>query len=197
MRMRPRSSVLSVIVLLIALPCALLAQQSTKKKSLEGKPTPPAAAGVDSSAIVLPTALKARSIGPAVMGGRVSSIALSPAEPFTFYVGLATGGIMKSTDNGSTFQPIFEHEAVAAIGDIAVAPSDAKTIYVGTGEANDRNTVSWGAGVYVSTDAGATWTRAGLEKRRAHARGGVPTNHPKTPWGWWPGGVWGPGGRRH
>ena len=58
------------------------------------------------------------------MGGRVSSIAFDPVDPWTFYVGLGTGGIMKSSDNGSTFQPIFEHEAVAAIGDIAVAPSD-------------------------------------------------------------------------
>ena len=186
---------MSVIVLLGALPCALLAQQTTKKKTLEGKPIPPATAGVDSAAILLPTALKARSIGPAVMGGRVSSIALSPADPFTFYVGLATGGIMKSSDNGSTFQAIFEHEAVAAIGDIAVAPSDPKTIYVGTGEANDRNTVSWGAGVYVSTDAGATWTRAGLEKTRAIARVVVHPTDPKTAWVCSPGDVWQPGER--
>ena len=96
MRMRPRPSVSFAIILLTALPCALFAQQTTKKKTLEGKPTPAAAAAVDSSSVVLPTALKARSIGPAVMGGRVSSIALSPSEPFTFYVGLATGGIMKS-----------------------------------------------------------------------------------------------------
>lgn len=194
MRMRSRSSVLFAILILFALPSALLAQQP-KKKTLEGKPTPAAATGVDSGAIVLPTALKARSIGPAVMGGRVSSIALDPADPFTFYVGLGTGGIMKSTDNGSTFQPIFEHEAVAAIGDIAVAPSDPKTIYVGTGEANDRNTVSWGAGVYTSSDAGATWTRAGLEKTRAIARIVVHPTDPKTAWVCSPGDVWQPGER--
>lgn len=195
MRMRSRSSVTSAILLLSALPCALLAQQAEKKKTLEGKPTPPAVAGVDSGAIVLPTALKARSIGPAVMGGRVSSIALDPADPFTFYVGLGTGGIMKSTDNGSTFQPIFDHEAVAAIGDIAVAPSDPKTMYVGTGEANDRNTVSWGAGVYTSSDAGATWNRAGLEKTRAIARIVVHPTEPKTAWVCSPGDVWQPGER--
>ena len=195
MRMRPRSFVTSAIVILLGLPSALPAQQTTKKKTLEGKPTPAAAAGVDSAAILLPTALKARSIGPAVMGGRVSSIALSPTEPFTFYVGLATGGIMKSADNGSTFQPIFEHEAVAAIGDIAVAPSDPKTIYVGTGEANDRNTVSWGAGVYTSTDGGATWSRSGLEKTRAIARVVVHPTDPRTAWVCAPGDVWQPGER--
>jgi photosystem II stability/assembly factor-like uncharacterized protein len=186
---------MSAIVLLTALSSALHAQQTGKKKTLEGKPAAPAAANVDSAAIVLPTALKARAIGPAVMGGRVSSIALDPAEPYTFYVGLGTGGIMKSSDNGSTFQPIFEHEAVAAIGDIAVAPSDSKTIYVGTGEANDRNTVSWGAGVYTSNDAGATWTRAGLEKTRAIARIVVHPTDSKTAWVCSPGDVWQPGER--
>jgi len=195
MRMRPRSSVLFALVLLAAPPFALPAQQTTKKKTLEGKPATPAATGVDSAGIVLPTALKARPIGPAVMGGRVSSIALSPADPFTFYVGLGTGGIMKSSDNGSTFQPVFEHEEVAAIGDIAVAPSDAKTIYVGTGEANDRNTVSWGAGVYTSTDGGSTWTRSGLEKTRAIARVVVHPTDPKTAWVCSPGDVWQPGER--
>lgn len=195
MRMRSRSSVLFAILFFLALPCALVAQQAEKKKTLEGKPVPAATTGVDSGAIVLPTALKARSIGPAVMGGRVSSIALDPADPFTFYVGLGTGGIMKSTDNGSTFQPIFEHEAVAAIGDVAVAPSDPKSIYVGTGEANDRNTVSWGAGVYTSNDAGATWTRAGLEKTRAIARVVVHPTDPKTAWVCSPGDVWQPGER--
>jgi photosystem II stability/assembly factor-like uncharacterized protein len=195
MRMRPRSSAPFALALLAALPLALPAQQTTKKKTLEGKPAAPAATGVDSAGIVLPTALKARSIGPAVMGGRVSSIAMSPTDPFTFYVGLATGGIMKSSDNGSTFQPVFEHEEVAAIGDIAVAPSDAKTIYVGTGEANDRNTVSWGAGVYTSTDGGSTWTRSGLEKTRAIARVVVHPTDPKTAWVCSPGDVWQPGER--
>ena len=196
MRMRSRSSITSVILLLATAPGALHAQQTGKKKALEGKQAAPSpAAALDSGGIVLPTALKARSIGPATMGGRVSSIALDPSDPYTFYAGLATGGIMKSSDNGSTFQPIFEHEAVAAIGDIAVAPSDAKTIYVGTGEANDRNTVSWGAGVYTSTDGGGTWTKAGLEKTRAIARVIVHPTDPKTAWVCSPGDVWQPGER--
>jgi photosystem II stability/assembly factor-like uncharacterized protein len=195
MRMRFRSIITFAALLLVELPNALTAQQTGKKKTIEGKSAPPVAPSADSVAIVLPTALKARSIGPAVMGGRVSSIAFDPANPYTFYAGLATGGIMKSSDNGSTFEPIFEHEAVAAIGDIAVAPSDSKTIYVGTGEANDRNTVSWGAGVYTSTDGGATWTKSGLEKTRAIARIVVHPTDPKTAWVCSPGDVWQPGER--
>jgi len=195
MRLRSRSFVMPAMFVLAAMPAALGAQQSEKKKSLEAKSTPTQATGVDSGALVLPTALKARSIGPAVMGGRVSSIALDPTNPWTFYVGLGTGGIMKSSDNGSTFQPIFEHEAVAAIGDIAVAPSDSKMIYVGTGEANDRNTVSWGAGVYTSADAGATWAKSGLEKTRAIARIVVHPTDSKIAWACSPGDVWQPGER--
>ena len=109
--------------------------------------------------------------------------------------GSATGGIMKSADNGSTFQAIFEHEAVAAIGDIAVAPSDPKTIYVGTGEANDRNTVSWGAGVYCPRMAAPRGPESGLEKTRAIARIVVHPTDPKTAWVCAPGDVWQPGER--
>ena len=127
-------------------------------------------------------ALKARSIGPAVMGGRVSTIALDPTDPATFYVGLGTGGIMKSTNAGASFSAIFEKEAVAAIGAIAVAPSDAKVVWVGTGEANDRNSSSWGNGVYRSEDSGATFKRVGLEASRTIARIVVHPKDPKTAW---------------
>ena len=84
-------------------------------------------------------ALKAREIGPAVMGGRVSDIALDPADPHTFYVALATGGLMKTTDGGGSFKAVFEHESVASTGAVAVAPSNPKVVWLGTGEANDRN----------------------------------------------------------
>src|SRR5262245_15484886 len=108
-------------------------------------------------------ALKARSIGPATMGGRVSAIAIDPADPATFYVGLGTGGIVKSSNAGGSFSAIFEKEKVAAIGAIAVAPSDSKVVWVGTGEANDRNSSSWGNGVYRSEDSGGTFKNVGLE----------------------------------
>ena len=77
---------------------------------------------------------------------------------------------MKTTDNGGTFQAVFEKEAVASIGAVAVAPSDPKVVWVGTGEANDRNSSSWGNGVYRSTDAGATWTHVGLKESKTIAR---------------------------
>jgi photosystem II stability/assembly factor-like uncharacterized protein len=140
--------------------------------------------------------LKARAIGPATMGGRISTIALDPADPATFYVGLGTGGIMKSTNAGASFSAIFEKEAVAAIGAIAVAPSDAKIVWVGTGEANDRNSSSWGNGVYRSEDSGGTWKRVGLEGSRAIARVVVHPKDPKTAWVAVMGDLWTPSAGR-
>src|SRR5512132_1418918 len=111
--------------------------------------------------------LKARSIGPAVMGGRVSDIALDPHNPFVFYVGLAHGGVFKTGDNGVSFDPIFDKQPVFSIGAVAVAPSDSDVIWVGTGEANDRNSSGWGDGVYRSTDGGENWQNVGLKESRA------------------------------
>src|ERR1700730_17086852 len=80
--------------------------------------------------------LKARVSGPAVMGGRVSDVAIDPRNPFVFYVGLGHGGVFKSNDNGVTFDPIFDKQAALSIGAIAIAPSDSDVVWVGTGEAN-------------------------------------------------------------
>jgi hypothetical protein len=96
--------------------------------------------------------LKARSIGPAVMGGRVSDIAIDPRNPFVFYVALGHGGVFKSGDSGVSFDPIFDKQSALSIGAIAIAPSDSDVIWVGSGEANDRNSSDWGDGVYRTTD---------------------------------------------
>jgi len=114
--------------------------------------------------------LKARSIGPAVMGGRVSDIAIDPRNPFVFYVGLGHGGVFKTNDNGVTFQAIFDKQPMLSIGAVAVAPSDSDVVWVGTGEANDRNSSGWGDGVYRSTDGGETWQSVGLKESRTIAR---------------------------
>src|SRR5437868_2338962 len=114
--------------------------------------------------------LKARSIGPAVMGGRVSDIAIDPHNPFVFYVGLGHGGIFKTNDNGVSFDPIFDKQPVLSIGAIAIAPSDSDVVWVGSGEANDRNSSGWGNGVYRSTDGGENWQNVGLKESRAIGR---------------------------
>ncbi len=141
-------------------------------------------------------ALKPRAIGPAIMGGRVSDIAYDPKETATFYIALGTGGLMKTTDNGATFDAVFEHEPAAAIGAVVVAPSDSKVVWVGTGESNDRNSESWGDGVYRTADGGETWTHVGLEKSRMIARIVVHPTDPNTAWAAVMGDMWTFGGER-
>ncbi|HKM90650.1 MAG TPA: hypothetical protein VJX29_08545 [Candidatus Acidoferrales bacterium] len=141
-------------------------------------------------------ALKPRAIGPAIMSGRISDIAYDPKETATYYIALGTGGLMKTTDNGATFDGVFEKENVAAIGAVAVAPSDPKIVWVGTGEANDRNSESWGDGVYRSTNGGESWTHAGLDKSRTIARIVVHPTDPNTAWVAAMGDMWNFGGER-
>jgi len=107
--------------------------------------------------------LRWRSVGPANMGGRVSSFAVVEKNPSTFYVGLGTGGIFKTTNLGTTWSAVFEKEAVASIGSIAVWQQNPDLVWVGTGESNNRNSSSWGNGVYRSRDGGSSWTHLGLE----------------------------------
>ncbi len=127
---------------------------------------------------VLFKGLKGRAIGPTIMGGRISDIAIDPRNPGSFYVATSTGGVFKTNDNGATFDPIFDKESALSIGAIAIAPSDPDVIYVGTGEANDRNSSGWGNGVYRSSDGGSTWENIGLKDTRAIGRIIV---HPKDP----------------
>src|SRR5215813_2609767 len=140
--------------------------------------------------------LKARSIGPAVMGGRVSDIAIDPRNPFVFYVGLGHGGVFKTNDNGVTFQPIFDKQSMLSIGAIAIAPSDSDVVWVGTGEANDRNSSDWGDGVYRSIDGGETWQNIGLKESRTIARIVVDPKNPEVAYVAAMGTLWKDGGER-
>ncbi len=178
--------------LLSALLCCASLLAGQKAKAPVSIPKPQGTA-VDAARLV---ALKARSIGPAIMGGRVSDIAVDPASPDTFYVGLATGGVWKTANAGATFAPLFDKQPVASIGALAVAPSDPKVLWVGTGEANDRNSSGWGNGVYRSTDGGATWTQAGLAGSKAIARIVVNPKDPATAYVAVMGDLWTPGGER-
>ncbi|MFN2514427.1 MAG: WD40/YVTN/BNR-like repeat-containing protein, partial [Pyrinomonadaceae bacterium] len=103
-----------------------------------------------------------RSIGPANMGGRTADVEGVPGDLNTVYVATGSGGLWKTTNGGVTWKPIFERQGTISIGDIALAPSNADVVWVGTGESNTRNSVSFGDGVYKSTDAGKTWQHMGL-----------------------------------
>ena len=106
--------------------------------------------------------LKFRNLGPANGGGRVAAVAGIPGDPNTYYVGAAGGGVWKSTDGGNSWKAIFEKEATASIGALAVSPSNPNVVWVGTGEGNPRNDALPGKGVYVSNDAGRSWKNMGL-----------------------------------
>jgi photosystem II stability/assembly factor-like uncharacterized protein len=116
---------------------------------------------IDSGTI---SGLGARNIGSATMSGRISALAgyTDPSGKVTLFVGAASGGVWKSTDGGTTFKPVFDEQPVQSIGAIALDPSNPKNVWVGTGEAWTRNSVSIGDGIYKSTDAGETWTHVGL-----------------------------------
>ena len=109
-------------------------------------------------------ALKWRSIGPAGMGGRITAVSVFEADPTIWYIATASGGLLKTTNNGVTFEHQFDREATVSIGDVCVAPSDANIVWVGTGEGNPRNSVSYGDGVYKSIDGGKKWINMGLTK---------------------------------
>lgn len=104
-----------------------------------------------------------RSIGPAGMGGRVTSIAVNAQDPSNYFVGMATAGVIRTKNNGVTFEAIFQDQPVSSVGDVEVSPSHPNIVWVGTGEANPRNSVSYGNGVYKSTNGGDTWTHMGLK----------------------------------
>lgn len=111
-----------------------------------------------------------RSIGPASMGGRIDDIAVVEADPFVIYVGFATSGVWKTINNGTTWEPIFDTYSTSSIGDLAVCQSDPNIVWVGTGEANNRQSSSFGDGVYKSTDAGKTFAKMGLKETQTIAR---------------------------
>src|SRR5215212_6728963 len=115
-------------------------------------------------------AFRWRSIGPAIMGGRVTDIEVDPRNSKVFYVATATGGIWKTVNAGTMFFPLFDREKAISLGDIAIAPSNGDIIYAGTGEEDSRNSISPGGGIYKSTDAGKTWKLTGLEKTEVIGR---------------------------
>ena len=107
-----------------------------------------------------------RPIGPAGMSGRIADLAVYEPNPAIFYVGSAHGGVWKTTNGGTTFEAQFQDQGLISIGDVTVSQSNPDLVWVGSGESNNRQSTSWGDGVYKSTDGGKTYTNMGLKTSR-------------------------------
>src|SRR4030095_12383723 len=115
-------------------------------------------------------ALHFRDIGPAATGGRIHDLQIDPKNPAILYVGAASGGIWKSTNKGVTWRDVFGKQPDNTFGALAIFARDSKIIWAGSGEQNNRQSSSWGGGVYRSTDAGTTWSYVGLHDTRSIGR---------------------------
>ena len=121
-----------------------------------------------------------RQVGPAMFAGRVADVAGVPGRPDLLYVAAASSGLYKSTNGGTTFEPIFEQGTTLSIGAIAVQADNPDVVYVGTGEGAVRNSISFGDGIYKTIDGGRTWTHLGLEKTERFSRVVIDPRNPQV-----------------
>src|SRR3954471_18572507 len=169
-----RAALACLAVLCLASAAAAQQQQATPQTS----PTPvehPEDATIETKSF---ERLEWRSIGPANMGGRVADIEGVAGDPNIVYVATASGGLFKTTNGGVRWTPLFERQGTISIGDIALEPGNPEVIWLGAGESAVRNSVSYGDGVYKSTDGGRTWQHMGLRDSLHVSKILV---HPRTP----------------
>src|SRR3954454_19787147 len=183
-------------IALLALPFIALALTvlAVRPAAQVGTVQPERAVNVSQDPLL--SSFRFRSIGPASMGGRIDDIAVSESDPNIIYVGYAVGGVFKSENNGVSFMPAFETFNTASIGDIAIHPRDPNIVYVGTGEANNRQTSSFGDGIYKTTDGGRTFTNIGLKETQTIARIVIDPKNPEIVYVASPGHLFGPSPER-
>ncbi len=175
----------SLLLLALLGSAALLfttAQAPATNPAIAASPTPSPSPAASASPTPTPGPafgnMSWRAIGPAGTGGRVAAVAGSATDPKLYYVGAAGGGVWKSANGAQTWDPVFEKQGTGAIGAVTIDPTDNNIVWVGTGEANPRNDVSYGDGVYRSADGGDTWTNTGLKGTKYISRILVdPRNH--------------------
>jgi photosystem II stability/assembly factor-like uncharacterized protein len=140
--------------------------------------------------------LKFRSIGPAAASGRVISIAVNPKKTSEYYVGVASGGVWKTVNDGTTWAPVFDGEGSYSIGWVTLDPNDASVVWAGSGESNSQRSVSYGDGIYRSDDGGKNWQNLGLKKSEHIGRVVIDPRDSKVIYVAAEGPLWGPGGDR-
>ncbi|HEX5875023.1 MAG TPA: hypothetical protein VFY60_10280 [Pyrinomonadaceae bacterium] len=140
--------------------------------------------------------LRLRSIGPAFTSGRISGFAVDPGNHTRYYVAVASGGVWKTTNAGTTWTPIFDNEASYSIGAIALDPKNPLVVWVGTGENNSQRSVAYGSGLYKSEDGGRTWRNVGLKTSEHIGRIAIDPKDSNIVYVASQGPLWGPGGER-
>ncbi len=140
--------------------------------------------------------LKLRLVGPALTSGRISHLAVNPERNAEFYVGVASGGVWKTTNGGVTFKPIFDGQNSYSIGCITLDPNNSNIVWVGTGENNSQRSVSYGDGVYKSLDGGKTWKNMGLKESKHIGKIIIDPRNSNVVYVAAFGPLWGPGGDR-
>ena len=165
---------------MLAFALALIIAASPTPTAAAASPTP----GAKPSPSASPTpstpyaAIKWREMGPAASGGRVAAVAGSASDPNLYYIGAAGGGVWKSVDGGQSWSSVFDDQDVQSIGAVTIGSSDNKTVWVGSGEANPRNDVMLGTGLFKSTDGGDSWKKVGLTDLHTISRIAVDPNDP-------------------
>ncbi|MDX1396637.1 MAG: glycosyl hydrolase [Gemmatimonadota bacterium] len=140
--------------------------------------------------------LEYREVGPALMGGRITSLAVVEAKPQVFYLGTATGGLWKTENHGTSWTPLFDDQPTSSIGAVAIDQANPNLVWVGTGEPQNRQSSPWGNGVYKSTDGGKTWSHMGLDATRHIGRVLINPRNPDVVWVAAVGDLWGPNPER-
>jgi photosystem II stability/assembly factor-like uncharacterized protein len=187
------------LFVIVALGCALSASVFAQKKNdKRADPAKPAAeeekkGGLTADAF---SGLQFRSIGPASASGRVMGFAVNPKNHAEYYVAVASGGVWKTVNDGTTWTPVFDGEGSYSIGWIELDPNNASVVWVGTGESNSQRSVGYGDGVYRSDDAGKSWKNVGLKKSEHIGRIVIDPRDTKVVYVAAEGPLWGPGGDR-
>jgi photosystem II stability/assembly factor-like uncharacterized protein len=148
---------LLALTALLCISLFSLGQKKTKTPEQPVQPTYP----VSSSTL---SALKLRGIGPAITSGRVADLAVNPSNPSEYYVAVASGGVWKTTNAGTTFTPVFDAQGSYSIGCVVLDPTNPNVVWVGSGEGNNQRSVAYGDGLYKSEDGGKSWKNVGLKQ---------------------------------
>jgi len=178
-RSLPRHAVVATLALMMTVPVLAFSAEPAAQLSASPSTTPMvasspaatrAAVATSDAAVAAVAGMEFRNIGPAIMGGRVADLAVVEDNPSVFYVGLASGGVFKTVNRGTSFTPVFDDQPTASVGDVTVSQQNPNLVWVGSGEPNNRQSSPYGNGVYRSQDGGNTWAHMGLDDTRHIAR---------------------------